>query len=292
MKSLSFVLQEFKLYEGLVSSEHDQQFIQWMVAGLRKLRQMGQYDMAMKSVMLPINWGPEEPTSLQNFTTQQDEIDSGAAPSVTLSTRLVGTANLPQDFESLVQIGLCRGGRFINLDRNNALCAPDECPCKYNEEQIAGIMAACCDGTNATGAWPFWAYPMWGEPYSWSYSSGSYGQGPGFYNGGYKIEMNKQRILFDQCVKSATVQLVYFGDFMTDTGNALVPDDFVEILIAWMDYMRCRFSPDPMRRREEPGKRNTWYQAVRDYNSINNQSMNRDAWLKLFRRLSYMGVKA
>ncbi len=153
-------------------------------------------------------------------------------------------------------------------------------------------MAGCCSDTlGVSGAWPFWAYPYFGEPYSYSYSAGSYGIGPGFYGGGYKLDEARQIIFFDNCVHAQTANLVYFGDFMTDSGNALVPDNMVEIIIYWLEFQKKRFSPDARLRSEAPAARNSWFQSVRDYNSAN-QKLNKAEWLKLFRKLSYMGVKA
>lgn len=263
MKNINYCLQEYKLSIGIVNTQYDQQFIQWMVRGLTKLRQLEQYQECTKSVRLPID-------------------------------KITNTANFPADFsgrDAMIQIGVCRDGHFINFDKNEDLCLPGEfCPCN-DTQHIQNVMNACCGNDGTYGAWPFWAYPVWGEPFSYSYSAGSYGIGPGFYGGGYKIFEETRQFVFDQCVKGDSFNLVYMGDFMTDTGNALIPDDMVEIMIAWLEYCKKRFSPDVVMRREAPAAKITWYQAVRDYNSAN-QKLNKSAWLKLFRRLSYMGVKA
>lgn len=265
MKNINYCVQEYKLSIGIVGTQHDQQFLQWCVRCLTKLKQLEQYQQCVKSVRLPID-------------------------------KLKNTANFPEDFDGradMVQIGLCRDGRWINFDKNEDLCDPGEfCPC-HDQQHISNVINACCGGgdSGTYGAWPFWAYPVWGEPFSYSYSAGSYGIGPGFYGGGYKLFEQTRTFAFDQCVKADTFNLVYFGDFMTDSGNALVPDDMVEILIAWLEYSRKRFSPDAAMRREAPAAKMTWFQAVRDYNSTN-QKLNKSAWLKLFRRFSYMGVKA
>lgn len=247
---------------GEVGTQFDQQKVQWMVRCLVKLKQLELYDAAMKSVQIPI-----DPVSR--------------------------TGNLPKDFDNegaMVQIGICRLGRLINFDKNPTLCDPTEvCPC-HDPDKIANIINACCgDGTSNT--WPLWAYPLYAEPYSYSYTAGSYAIGPGFYGGGYKFFLNKGIVAFDQCVKAESFVLVYFGDFMTDSGNALIPNDFVQILIDWMEYCKKRFSPDKMTRREAPEAYNFWLQGVRDY-VAKQQQLNEDGWLRLFRRLSFQGVKA
>ncbi len=249
---------------NLVGTQYDQQLIQMMVRCLTKLKQLEIYDVAMKNVRLPID-------------------------------KETNTANLPKDFDNegaMVQIGLCKNGRLINFDKNPTLCDPTDKPCPCDDPaQIQTTINACCGDNSLNGAWPFWAYPVWGEPFSYSYSSGSYGIGPGFYGGGYKFFMNKGIVAFDQCVKADMFELVYFGDFMTDSGNALIPDDFVQILIDWIEWSKKRFSPDKMTRREAPEAYRIWMTSVRDYVAVN-QKLNSGAWLKLFRRLSYMGVKA
>lgn len=261
LKNLIYVVQEAKLNMGIVSTDHDQQFLQWSIRGLSELRKLEMYDDCVKSVRLPVY--PKDADHSNRW------------------------ANLPLDYNGFVQIGICVGGVFINLDKNNDLCDTGEaCPCN-DSAAIAAQIQGCCDGTASP---IFWNYPMYGSPYSWSYSTGSYAQGAGWYSGGYKIDAARGIISFDDCVHPDNVTLVYFGEIVNDMGNALIIDDMVLILTNWIEYCKKRYNPDRFVRAEAPAARNTWYSTIRDLNS-KNQKLNKSEWLKLFRKFSFLGIK-
>lgn len=254
MKNLNYVLQNFKLSMGIVSSDHDQQFLQWIINGLRQMNEWEMIKEALKGVELPI--------------VNQE-------------------ANLPADYQDYVRIGVCVRGTFINFDMNDDICMTSAaCPC--DEAQISATVEQCCNG-NWNGE--NWLYPAIGQPYSYSYTTGSYAQGPGFYHGGYKIDHARKIIRFDKCVKPTSMRLEYIGDFMNDMGNAIIPDSFVRPLVLYADHERKYWSPDERKQRQAPAAQNKWYQSIRDLNA-KQQKMNKAEWEQLIRRYTYMGVKA
>lgn len=261
MKNINYVVQNYRLSNGIVSTQYDQQFLQWAVNGLKKMKQLGLFQEVVKAVELPVN--------LEKHT-----------------------ANLPNDFDadSLIRMGVCRNGVFIQFDLNDYLCLPQDkdCACATDEQISAGINA-CCDGGGE--GFPTWVYPIYGQPYSYSYTVNNYAVGPGFRHGGYKIDYAKRQIQFDRCVTVDTVIIEYFGDVTDDAGNTIISEGMEEVLINWIHYCRCRFSPDASMRREQVSAKSTWYQSVRDLNS-NQQALNKYQWLELMRRFCYQGVKS
>ena len=122
MRNLNYIVQNYRLSNGIVSTQYDQQFLQWAVNGLKKMKQLGLFQEVVKAVELPVN--------LEKHT-----------------------ANLPNDFDtdSLIRMGVCRHGVFIQFDLNDYLCLPQDkdCACATDEQISAGINA-CCDGGGET----------------------------------------------------------------------------------------------------------------------------------------------
>lgn len=261
MKNLNFVVQNYRLARGIVSTQYDQTFLQHAINGLKEMKAMGLYQEAVKAVELIIN-------------------------------KEHNTATLPEDYnaDSLIRLGICRNGVFINFDKNDALCLPSEkdCACPTQDEMVSQI-ESCCNGTFSGYGW--WVYPIYGNPYSWSYNAGNQSIGPGNYKGGYKIDYAKRLIQFDKCVTVDTCILEYFGDVVNDAGNAIVSEQMQSVLFNYIHYCVCRFSPDAAMRREAPMAYNTYYQKVRDLNS-NQQALTKSDWLQLMRRYVYLNPKA
>jgi hypothetical protein len=262
MKNLNYLADYYRLSNGIVSTQYDQQFIQWCVAGLKKMKQMGLYAECVKAVELTID-------------------------------KKNNTASLPSDYDvdSLIKMGVCKDGIFIQFDKNDYLCTPDEIGCKCpSSTDIAVNMNSCCGGGGE--GYPSWIYPIYGQPYSFSYTVNNYAIGPGFYHGGYKIDYAKRLIVFDKCITVDSCIIEYFGSITDDAGNAIISEAMEEVLINYIHYCRCRFSPEVgMRQREAPSAKMTWYQSVRDLNS-SQQAISKFHWLDLMRRYTYQGVKS
>ena len=261
MKNLNYVVQNYRLSAGIASTQFDQQFLQWSINGLEKMKQLGLYAECVKAVEIVIN-------------------------------KENNTASLPKDYDvdSLIRMGICRNGIFIQFDLNDYLCTTDEMGCKCPSSEDVSVNAnGCCDSCGE--GYPTWVYPIYGSPYSYSYSVNNQAVGPGNYRGGYKIDYAKRLIVFDHCVKVDTCVLEYFGSVTDDAGNAIISEGMQQVLINYIHYCRCRFSPDANMRREVPSAYNTYYQQIRDLNS-NQQSLTKFHWLDLMRRYCYLAPKA
>ena len=261
MVNLNYIVENYRLSNGLVSTQYDQTFLQWAIGGLKKMKQLGLYAECVKAVEIVID-------------------------------KKHNTANLPKDYDvdSMIRMGICRNGIFIQFDLNDYLCTPDMsgCKCASTEDISLGINA-CCSGCGE--GFPSWVYPIYGNPYSYSYTVNNQAIGPGNYRGGYKIDYAKRLIVFDKCVTVDTCVLEYFGSVTDDAGNAIVSDGMEQVLFNYIHYCRCRFSPDANMRREHPSAYNTYYQQVRDLNS-NQQALSKFHWLDLMRRYCYLAPKA
>ena len=55
MKNINYVVQNYRLSNGIVSTQYDQQFLQWAVNGLKKMKQLGLFQEVVKAVELPVN---------------------------------------------------------------------------------------------------------------------------------------------------------------------------------------------------------------------------------------------
>lgn len=259
-KNLNYVVENYRLSNGIVGTQYDQQYLQWAISGLKKLKQLGLVQEIVKAVELTID-------------------------------KENNTANLPEDFDtnSFIRMGICRNGVFINFDKNDALCLPEEKICPCEPEHIQAQINACCNGGGTD--FPLWVYPIYGQPYSYSYTVGSYAIGPSFYHGGYKIDYAKRKIVFDACVTVDTCIIEYFGSVVGDMGNALISEALEEVLFNYIHWCRCRFAIDQSISRQQQQAYSTYYQSVRDLNS-SQQALTKHDWVALMRRYVYQGVKA
>lgn len=256
MKNLNYIVERVRLAMNIGTTQYDQQFLQWAIDGYRKLNELELIQATVKSVKLPVT---------------------------------NNKANLPTDYQDYLRIGICCNGILINFDKNDDLCLTSETPsCPCSDEEIEGCISNACNGTGGDIGW---GYPMVGQPYSFSYTVGSYGIGPGFYHGGYKLDLAKGQIIFDRCVSAEEVVLEYFGDILNDAGNALILDSHTQCLVNYVNWQRHLWSPDAMLQRSERTRWNTWYTSLLDINS-KLQKMNKHEWVQLFRAYTYMGTKS
>lgn len=260
MKNLNYIVERVRLAMNIGTTQYDQQFLQWAIDGYRKLNELELIQTTIKSVKLPV-------------------VDH--------------KANLPKDYQDYIRIGICHNGILINFDKNDDLCLESDSPsCPCSEEEIQNGIQNACDGAFGNdGLTTMWTFPMVGQPYSYSYTVGSYGVGPGFYHGGYKMDLAKGQIIFDRCVTCEEVVLEYVGDVLNDMGNALILDSHTQCLVNYVNWQRHLWSPDPMLQRSERTRWNTWYTSLLDINS-KLQKMNKHEWVQLFRAYTYQSVKA
>lgn len=252
-KNLIYIIENYRLSSGLVSTNFDQQLLQFAINGFRKLRDLGLVKDVVKAVELTV---------------------------------VNQKANLPQDFKELIRMGVCKCGTMVQYVMNDDLCLPNSntqtCPCTDSDIDT-------CISENNGNDLNSWIFPVYGQPYSYSYTAGSYAIGPGNYHGGYRIDYANQQIILDVNVDS--IILEYYGDILNDAGNALIPESFIECLTLWLDYERKYWSMDAQLRREAPAARVRWYSIVRQINAQNN-AMNKHNWTSLFRSYCYQGTKS
>lgn len=259
MKNLNYVLQALKLNLGVVGTEYDQQFLQWLIRGMQKLNEYELMPQSVKCVSIPV---------------------------------VNHKAVLPNDYQDYLRIGVCVNGRFYNFDKNDTICTPTDnansCPC--SEDEISFTLTG--EDAGNLGLDGGWFYPIYGQPYSYSYTVGSYAIGPGFYHGGYKINTHTQEILFDNYVQVDEVILEYFGDFMNDMGNAYVSNDaMVDVLINYANWQRSIWSPDASVKRDRQSNYTTYYSSLRSLNA-KQQKLTKFEWVELVRKYFYQGVKS
>mgnify|MGYP006262628783 CR=1 FL=1 len=181
MKNLIYVVQDYRISIGLTSTEHDQQLLQFSIGGIKELKDLELWGTCVKAVRLPV------------------------------TNRI---ANLPADYTdgSLIKLGVCHCGVFIQFDTNDDLCIPTDNACPCDSEAISNSITNCLNVSNSDGDGGglfAWNYPIFGQAYSYSYTMGSYAIGPSYNHGGYKIDLAKQQIVFDRCVDPEYVVLEY-----------------------------------------------------------------------------------
>jgi len=273
MNTLNYFVASYKLSHDILGSDYDQKYLQMGIDCLKQLRAWKMMDFAEKWAHCDIQTSPD-----------------GSK-----------WAHLPADYRRYLWVGQCCGnngsgfgGNFVSFDLNNDLCeiAPwDGCSCS-GDSQVATVQSACCGGGNDAqfNGTLYWGNGA-GEPYSYSYNIGSYAVGPVNIRGTFKMDTANNRILFDRCVNHAVIK--YEGDFLTGMGNCFIPPGIEDNMII-QNYMEWRsrcISPDANLRREANQYWTMFFQSVRDYNSQRN-ALNKDEWLTLIRRFTYMGVKS
>ena len=271
MKTLNYYIAAYKLSHEISSSEQDQKLLQWAIDCLKWCRAKKMMDFAQKWAHIDIQ------------TTGNGE----------------KWGYLPRDYRRYLWVGSCQnrngeglGGNFISYDLNNDLCdiPPWEC-CACDGDMNQATVQSCCNGGGGEfDGGLYWGYGG-GEPYSYSYSMGSYAIGPTNIKGTFKIDTANNIIRFDKCVNKCVIK--YEGDFLSNIGNCFVPSGLEDngCIGHWMEWCMKRFSPDANLKREAMGEYNLFFSSIRDYNSQRN-ALNRDEWLTLIRRFTYLGVKS
>ncbi len=258
MKSLSYILQNYKSNHGIVSSDFDRQFLQWLVGGMKQLR-----------------------TNFKLLTTCVKDAEIPIINHI---------AQLPQDCVRPLRVGTCCNGVWLYFIQVEDLCVPTEsCPCDSSQvnQQIN-----CC--VNQADGQQEWIYPTYGQPYSYSYQNGSYFIGPSHGRQVvYTYDEKTNTIIFDRCLNLQSFRLTYIGDFMTDMGNALVPERIadLQVLENFAEYQRKVYSPNPTIQKGSATAYQVFYQSVRDAFS-DKSSIDYWTWLALIRDHTYLGVRA
>lgn len=257
MRNLNFIVENYRLSSGFVGSQFDQQLLQFAINGMRKLRDLGLMKEVVKATQLTVT-----------------------------NTNSRHVANMPADFNDggqMIRLGVCKCGVMIQYDANDQLCLPNSNveSCSCTDEDINNCVNEAGDGDA-------WNFPVFGQPWSYSYTIGSYFVPPVNYRGGYKFDFRNRQIILDVDVDD--IVLEYYGDFLNDMGNCIVPEQYIECLTLWLDYERKYWNPDAQIRREAPSARVRWYQVVRDLNS-KGQALNKHNWLNLFRSFMFQGTK-
>lgn len=259
MKTINYIVQSFKLGKGLVSTNHDQRFLQWALDGFKKLNEYQLVPEMLKVERLPIKLDGNTPY-----------------------------ADLPIGFTEMIRMGVCCKGVLINFDKNDALCIPTDNPCPCDPTDIANQIECYANNNNATTPTNTW---MYGNPanfnlYGSQYTASVYGVGVGFNHGGYRIDYAKRRIIFERCLHIDECVLEYLSGIEAVNGNAVVPDGMIEAIRLWIDYEAKYNSINPQESRRSGEARTRWYQVVRDLNS-RQQAMTKDQWLNLIRSYCY-----
>lgn len=154
----------------------------------------------------------------------------------TKSVRLAVTnrrADLPEDYQEYLKIGICINGKVMNFTINDKICLDTEFDCCGTENIV----------TDVTTFGQLDVVDPYLYPYNWYYSAddrsvfdGIYGHGNVVYKGGYRIDGSKNQIVFDFDIDE--ILLEYRGG----EDNAYIPDMCVEALVSFVHSQRCLHS--------------------------------------------------
>lgn len=235
-------------------------FLKWANDGYRRLNLAGLMPITMKSVVL--------------------DVDSAT-----------NTAELPNDYLYYLKIGLCIEGRIVNFDLADSLClSPNEmnaCPCS-DEEIEQGINNILATGDNWTGA--SWYFPYYQHYHNGQFVAGFYGNGAGFYHGGYKINKTTNRIQFDSFVRAPRITLEYVSSGVNSTGDAIIEQTAIPALMAYVHKQRCAFSKDRNEMMKYGMYSNIFTKEARGLNTRQN-ALTTAEWYQLFRKFTYQTPK-
>jgi hypothetical protein len=272
VNSLAYVVNQALADVDLPSTTHFQRFLHWAIKGYKAINLLG---------MMP------------NIKTVSLVIDQ--------ETR---SAQLPQDYIDYIRIGVCCNGIFINFDYNEEICLqgsnmPTSC-CETNDignsiAQICQTFPNGCNDCNA-GEWGTWYWPTWTNGL-WDYSLPNFGIGPGSYHGGYRINSELKTIQFDNCVHAQTFVMEYISTGFDNMGNAMVPEDAIPTLNAYIHWQRCLFmrGATPMDTRwirQEAQNFNRLFITYLDDWSHRQNSMTKFDWLDIVRRFTFQQAKS
>lgn len=235
IRDLWYIVNSVKGDLGMDANTHDLKLFKYAIDTYRDLTLANLVKNSIKTLRLPI---------VHDLVTKQ------------------GYTELPDDFVDYYKIGLCIGGYIINLDANDNICiAQPVLDCCGDELAtcIQNTVDACGCGDRFPGAlgYPYMTYydyfPYW---HNGQFIAGQYGRSAHRYKGGFRIDFQLKRIVFDRCVRADAVILEYKSEGFTD-GNAIVPYDLVDCMRFGVHWQRSMFSTDKLERMNEQmmGKR-------------------------------------
>jgi len=222
---------------------------------------------------------------------------AGGLPTIKTATLVVdkatNTVTLPNDYISYTKIGLCINGHLLNFDMDDTLCLQSAepasvCPC--SDEEISTAIQGCCNGNWGGDSWASWYYPFYSQWHNGQYVAGIYGAGAGFRRGGYKINLEANKIQFNSCVTADEIVLEYKSSGLSTDGNAVVPQDAIPPILAYIHWRRCLFSKDIMEKRDAEMHRRSWVTESAAMFKRQN-ALTYSEWLSLFRSLTYQTPK-
>jgi hypothetical protein len=200
------------------------------------------------------------------------------------------TVTLPNNFIEYSKIGLCVNGVLVNFDMNDSLCLDSAEPgsvCACTEEEITTGIEACCNGD---GGYDTWYYPYFSQYHNGQFVAGIYGVGAGFKHGGFKINLEANKIQFDSCVTADEIVLEYRSSGLSSNGNAIVQQTAIPAITAYIHWRRCKFSKDSTDKRDEEGHRREWVSESAAMFKRKN-ALTYNEWLSLFRKLTFQTPK-
>lgn len=204
------------------------------------------------------------------------------------------TAILPNDYIEYSKIGICVNGVLINFDLNDSLCLDSAEPasvCACSDEEITTTIQTCCNGGGYGGdGWGTWYYPYYSSWHNGQFVAGIYGVGAGFNRGGYKINLEANKIQFDSCVTAQEVVLEYKSSGLSSDGNAIVQQTAIPAILAYIHWRRCLFSKDMAVKRDAENHRRSWV-AESSAMFKRKEALTYTEWLQLFRKLTYQTPK-
>lgn len=255
MKSLAYIVSSVMTDIGVADEKHYVRFLKWAIDGFRKMNLHG---------LMP------------TIKTVELDVD-----------KTLNVANLPEDYIEYVKVGICVNGVWINFDLNNNICNTGEakCPCEPTviENTIYDTSGIYLDYNNT---WEFYNSHV----NNGIFTAGYYGVGAGFNGGGYKIDLDNGRIIFDSYVNASKVVLEYRSTGIADDGSARVDEGAIEALTAYVNYQRCTFSKDPMDIRLISHFKSVFEMASMSYNMRNN-ARTPHYWMQLMRSDIHQAVK-
>lgn len=229
-KSAWYIVQQCMADIDMQNQKHALKFFQWTLNGFRELNKANLVQNAVKSTVLILDENNE--------------------------------AFLPADYYDYVKVGICINGYLINYDYNDTICLDRRKTCCEAEE-------IQCTINNVWGGTANW---WWGNDWQWGYmpyqhngqfTAGYYGRGEGFYHGGYRIDHEKGKIVFDRFVKCEHVVLEYVSSGGIESGNVFIPDILIEPLRMYVHWQRCLFSFQQFERSQSEEFRRRYQREVK-----------------------------
>ena len=262
--SLGYVVYQALADLDLPATTHFTKFLHFAIKGYRDLNLTGAMP-SIKYVKIPVN---------QN----------------------TNTCLLPRDYITYQRIGVDCNGIFINIDYNSELVLKDanyQLECPKSSKEISGCVNAICAAENVSAAIADFGSWGWGTFFNggWGWGSISYGIGPGFYKGGYRINQQLGVIQFDSVLTPRVVYMEYKSNGLDVNGDAEIPQEAIYPLNNYIHWCRCRFSDDRVLKQQANEFRRLYLIGKQDF-EISTDAMNKYEWQDITRRYTFMGVKA